>query len=347
MRTTLRDVAAAAGVSVMTVSKVLHGTGTNVRVSEERSALIKQKASELHYQPNDLARSLRNRRTMTVGVVFRQFTRLNDRNPYFPQLLNGVMAALFENGYSLALCPKLAAPSNEGNVADGRFDGILWCRPDFTDSAVKGLARSPVPVVMMHAPAELAAGIPTYCADNDGAMRSVAEHLAALGHRTVAFVIDETNKDAAEAKWRAEAFVAHSGRLGMKADILVWGDDPICGVREYQGPNRPHTALAVFSETYAGAILDHCLDLGIRVPEDLSVVGFDSSPFCDTTTPRLTAVSQPVERMAYEATVHLVRLINAEAEGVTLASTNSTIYSCGLDVRESTARQALNAETHS
>src|SRR3954464_7556221 len=95
IKTTIRDVAEAAGVSAMAVSKVLHGTGRNVRVSDETSENIRRVAREMRYQANHLARSFRSQRTKMVGVVFQHFERLSEENPYYPQLLNGVMAALF------------------------------------------------------------------------------------------------------------------------------------------------------------------------------------------------------------------------------------------------------------
>lgn len=335
MKTTIRDVAEAAGVSAMTVSKVLHGTGSNVRVSEERSAEIRRIARELRYQPNHLARSLRSKRTMTVGVVFQHFTRLTEHNPYYPQLLNGVMAALFPQNYTLALCPKLVQMSEKGAIGDGRFDGVLWCRPDFSEASVEGLLSSNIPVVMMHAPPGSVPGIPTFCADNDGAMEKVVRHFQELGHSRVAFLLDTINEHAAEGRARAAGFQAACDKLGLLGEVCIWGEDPTDDLRAYLGAGRPHTALAAYSDFYAGRILEICHELGIDVPTDLSLVGFDSSPFCETTYPRLTAVSQPVERIAFEATNHLLALIKGEV--LERADPISTVYDCGLDVRDSTA----------
>jgi LacI family transcriptional regulator len=173
MRTTIRDIAEAAGVSAMAVSVVLNGTGTNVKVSTEKADLIRKIALELNYRPNHLARSLRNKRTNMIGVVFQHFDRLGEERPYYPQLLNGVMAALFPRDCALALCPKLILGSDAGSISDGRFDGILWCRPDLDDVSIEALRSSSVPVVMMHAPPGSLPGIPTFCADNDVAMRAV------------------------------------------------------------------------------------------------------------------------------------------------------------------------------
>jgi len=84
-------------------------------------------------------------------------------------------------------------------------------------------------------------------------------------------------------------------------------------------------------------VLTACHRHGVTVPRDLSVVGFDSSSFCDSTKPRLTSVNQPVERMAFAATNHLLTLIREVADGTPPSPTVSSIYDCGLDIRETTA----------
>ena len=337
MKTTIRDVAEAAGVSAMAVSAVLNGAGRNVKVSAEKAELIRRIAREMRYQPNHLARSLRSRRTGMVGVVFQHFGRLGEEHPYYPQLLNGVMAALFPADYTLALCPKLIQGSDEVSISDGRFDGVLWCRPDFTEASLDTIQNSSVPVVMMHAPPGLAPGVPTFCADNGAAMRSVVAHLAGLGHRHLAFVIDPVSEHTVEGRARREAFVAAAvGALLPEPEIVVWGEETKHAAR-YVGPKPPHTALVCFSDYTAGIVLDACDRFGVVVPRDLSVVGFDSSSFCESTNPRLTSVNQPVERMAHAATTRLLDLIREKAEGSTPAPAVSSIYDCNLDVRDSTA----------
>lgn len=336
MRKTIRDVAEAAGVSAMAVSAVLNGTGRNVKVSEEKAEHIRRVARELRYQPNNVARSLRNRKTGMVAVVFQHFERLGEERPYYPQLLNGVMAALFPADYTLSLCPRLIQGHTAGSISDGRFDGVLWCRPDFTEASLEEIQNSSVPVVMMHAPPGSVPGVPTFCADNDAAMRSVAKHLGGLGHKKVAFVIDPVNAHTVEGQVRSEAFLSAALRTGMSAEILVW-DQSYDELAAYKGSDAPHTALVCFSDTIAGGVLIACDRMGISVPRDLSVTGFDSSSFCESTKPRLTSVNQPVERMAYMATTHLLSLIREVTEGLPSSPTVSSIYDCGLDVRDSTA----------
>ena len=336
MKTTIRDVAEAAGVSAMAVSAVLNGAGRNVKVSQEKAETIRRVARELRYQPNHLARSLRSKRTGMVGVVFQHFTGFGEINPYFPHLLSGVMAALFPADYTLALCPKLILGDDAGSISDGRFDGVLWCRPDFGEGTLEAIQNSRVPVVTMHAPPGVVPGVPTFCADNDGAMRSVVAHLVKLGHRRVAFVMDPVNTHTVEGIARRDAFLTACFANGLAPDTLAWNNS-YEEMARYAEPDSPHTALVCFSDTVAGEILLACERFGVEVPRDLSVIGFDSTPFCETTRPRLTSVSQPVERMAFAATNHLLALIREGDEGHPPSPVVSSIYDCGLDLRASTA----------
>jgi LacI family transcriptional regulator len=337
MKTTIRDVAEAAGVSAMAVSAVLHGTGRNVKVSEAKAAQIRKVAQELRYQPNHLARSLRNRKTNTVGVVFQHFDRFSDENPYYPQLMNGIIAALFPAGYTLALCPHLDQRSGEGTISDGRFDGVLWCRPDFTEQAIDGLRNSSIPVVMMHAPPGSAPGVPIFCADNESALRLPVRHLAELGHKKIGFVLDPVNFVTAEGRARSAAFMNAIKECGLLGEILVWDSDSH-DQEEYKTVFRDHTGIVAFSDYLAGRVLATFKQHGVRVPEDVSVIGFDSSTLCEKTSPRLTSISQPVERLAREAATHLLALIHADQK--TLPGPDGplvALYECGLDIRDSTA----------
>ncbi|RYG87946.1 LacI family transcriptional regulator, partial [bacterium] len=251
--------------------------------------------------------------------------------------LNGVMAALFPADYTLALCPRLMTGDDASPVSDGRFDGVLWCRPDLTETSVDLLQTASVPIVTMHAPPGAVPGVPAFCADNGGAMAKVAAHLKELGHRRVAFVIDLVNPHTVEGIVRREAFLTEMARAGLEGEILVW-DEPYAEVAGFKTGIVPYTALVCFSDTVAGGILAACDRFGVSVPRDLSVIGFDSSSFCEGTRPRLTSVNQPVERMALAATRHLLDLIRDSAEGQPPAPTVSFVYDCGLDLRESTAR---------
>jgi LacI family transcriptional regulator len=336
MKTTIREVAQAAGVSAMAVSSVLHGTGRNVRVSQDTAEKIRRIAADLRYQPNNVARSLRSRQTNMVGVVFQHFGRLSDSNPYYPLLLNGVMSALFPQKYTLALCPDLVQGGSEQALFDGRFDGILWARPDFAETSIDNLKNSRIPIVFMHAPPGSVEGMPTFCADNDGALRLVVRHLKELGHKDICFVIDELNEHTAEGRARTSAFLAAVKHEGLWGEIFVWDENPR-SFKKYLADNPKLTAMSCFSDTLAGTLLQTCKILDIQVPWDLSVVGFDSSTFCERTSPRLTSVHQPVELIAFEAVSHLLSLIKEQLNHKESTASVSSTYKCGLDLRDSTA----------
>lgn len=345
MKSTIRDVARAAGVSAMAVSKVLHGTGQNVRVSKQTAEKIRDAAAELKYQPNAFARNLKAGKTNTVGVVLQHFSGFVEGNPYFPQLFNGIVSALFPANYTLALCPKLVQDGDMGAMLDGRFDGVLWARPDFTEANVETLRHAHVPLVMLHAPPGSAEGISTFCADNPHALQTAVDHLIDLGHASCTFVNNLVDSHTAEGRSRSEAFLAAVQARGIHGELFEWDETP-SSLEDWIRKSSSITNIICFSDTLAGRVLTACQSFGLRVPDDISVVGFDSSTFCDLTTPKLTSVFQPVEKIAFEATTHLLKLIELQEKGVQGFTHSPTLYSCGLDVRESTARPSPKKRTH-
>ncbi|MDR3688303.1 MAG: LacI family DNA-binding transcriptional regulator [Fimbriimonas sp.] len=336
MSTTLRDVANAAGVSVMSACAVLTGGGRNVKVSEEKAKLIREKAQELRYEPNLAGRSLRTRKTDTIGVVFQHLTTFGEEPYYYQQLLDGIMAALFPRGYTLALSPQLIKGEGTIQVSNGRFDGVLWCCPDLVETSIESAKSLRLPVVMIHAPKEVTAGLPTFAADNERAMERIVNHLVGLGHERIGFVVKPHVARTSEGKARINGFLKAAESLHVKGEVLLW-EYAVEELSNYVPDAAPHTALAAYNDVHAGHILSRAKDLAIRVPEDLSVVGFDSSNFCERTQPRLTSVHQPIERMAREATECLLRLIDAGRENLSETRLDTKLYDCQLDIRESTA----------
>jgi LacI family transcriptional regulator len=336
MSATLRDVADAAGVSVMSACAVLTGGGRNVRVSEEKARVIRDKAKELHYEPNLLGRGLKTRKTDTIGVVFQHLYNFGAEPYYYQQLLDGIMTALFPRGYTLALSPMLVQSEGKVRVSNGRFDGVLWCSPDLIETSIDSAKNLKMPIVMVHAPVEVSRGLPTFAADNDHAMERIVSHLVGLGHERIGFVMKSHVARTVEGKARAAAFLKAAEGLQVQAEVLHWEYEAE-ELAKYTSDAAPHTALAAFNDVHAEHLLLRAKELGIRVPDDLSIVGFDSSPVSERTQPRLTSIHQPIERIAHEATECLLRLIDAEAEGIPRPRHHSTLYDCRLDIRESTA----------
>ena len=331
---TIRDVAAAAGVSPMSVSKVLHGRGRNVRVSEETAEHIRQIASKLSYRPNLLARSFRQQRTQTVGLVFQSAPGFNSLARYHANILHGAVTGAFARGYTVALCPKLLGDEAISTASDGRFDGLIWCRNAYDEEMQAAIDRLNVPIVVLHEPPP---GRETTMAhvgwDNATAVRMAVDHVASLGHRHIRFAVSAYQSDYVEAILRFESFREYCKTLGLEGgdEVLEIAEDE-SAFGAWWKSSRPTTAIVAWSETTALEVLSAAESNGLSIPNDFSLVAFDGSVQCEFTTPRLTAVHQPISDMAQLATEILIDRIESPS-----ADVKHVVFPCRLDVRESTS----------
>jgi DNA-binding LacI/PurR family transcriptional regulator len=338
MSVTLKDVAKLAHVSPIVVSRVLHNKANGVRVSDATAERVRQAAVELNYKVNIWARNFRAQQTMMIGVLNGMGLdrpRFNDGPRYFGTLMDGIVDGAFRHQYSVALCPQLLGDDPSEAVTDGRFDGLVWYSITPTDANRATLAACRVPVVIIHAlSSDYGGKHPTVICDNYQGIGLAVDHLFELGHRKIAFAI-EGDRMNVESEARLAAFKSHMERLQLcleDSDILdVRKDREV--LRAYLGSKPRHTAVIVHADGLAGDFINAAPDYGIRVPEDFSVIGFDSTEFCDELKPGLTSVSQPLFEMGDRAADLLMRAISEpEAEPVEL------ILPCGLDVRGSTSR---------
>jgi DNA-binding LacI/PurR family transcriptional regulator len=333
MGVTIRDVAAASGVSLMAVSKVLHGRGAGVRVSEKTAEHIRKVAEQLGYRPNALARGLRLGKTDTIGLIFQGFENL--KQGYYVELLQGIMGTAFGAGYSLTICPKLMNPDSPSVLNDGRFDGVIWSKM-LDDPEMRGAIEvSRVPIVALHVPASAGLqNVSTICCDNDEGLDLAVAHLYGLGHRRILFAYESVHARLLETVARTSAFAGAMNRRGLSAgpeDLACWkveADD----FGEWWRAHPPHTAIITRGEWFAGQILEQAGAAGVSVPSDLSLICFDSTDYSKSRRPSLTAIRQPISEMAVDATKLLLRQIAAKTRLVETLS-----YPCTLDVRESTA----------
>lgn len=325
----------------MSVSKVLHDRGTNVRVGSSTAAKIRAAAKELGYQPNSLARSFRNRKTDTIGLVYETFTLQEGAIGYFSDLLAGITAVTFEHDYSLTICPKLWNASETGIIHDGRFDGLLWCQVNLRERVAEAIGRLPIPVVVLHAPEGALDGVSTFASDVDHGPELAVDHLYRLGHRRIAFLIDDFNEETAEGKGRQNGFNRAMAQRGLKGETV----SVTIGVGECEAwlksKTRP-SAVISFSEALGVDLVRTAPSWGIRIPHDLSIVAYDSTTICEATHPRLTAIHQPIRTMAADATKLLLSLIDGAEDPRRHFS-----YPCGFDVRESTLANHLEEEVTS
>lgn len=332
MPVTMREVAAKAGVTPTVVSRVLHNKATSIRVSEATAERVRQAAKDLGYRVNVMARNFRERQTMMIGVLHGVgFARneFNGRSRYFAALMDGIVEGAFDHGYSVTLCPKLMGSTPEDAMADGRFDGLVWYSTQPSEENHRLIDGCTVPLVLIHTPAEVyGERFPSVACNNHQGIGLAVDHLVGLGHRKIAFAHDGFG----EMSFRLAAFQHHMSGHGLavgEGDVL----DTIQpgSIEAYLQAKPHHTAIVGAHDGVASNILEAAPRFGVRVPDDLSIVGFDSTSFCNELRPSLTSVFQPLAIMGRCAAEMLVKRINGEA-----LLHSQVIFPCDLDVRGST-----------
>jgi LacI family transcriptional regulator len=305
---TIRDVAARAGVSIATVSKVIN---QRYGVSAETFARVQAVINELGYEASLVAQSLRNHRTNVIGIL------VADLEPFSTELLKGAGDAIRGTGFELVV---YSAGGRTGDhigwerrylsrLSGTLVDGAVLVTPTVVDVQY----GAPVVAVDPHTgPSDL----PTIDSDNLHGARLATEHLLDLGHRRIAMLSGRPDLQSAQLRERGyrEALAA----AGVPADerlIQVGAYDPEISVkpaRELLGsPDRP-TAVFAANDVSAIATIEVARELGLRVPQDLSIVGFDNIPESVLCAPPLTTVDQPIRTMGKRAIEMLVQLIRGE-----------------------------------
>jgi DNA-binding LacI/PurR family transcriptional regulator len=270
---TIRDVAERAGVSKSLVSLVLRGSD---QVRPEKRDAVLRAVRELGYRPNAAARSLSEQRTRTVGVL------LNDlRNPWFVDLLDGLNSLLHDNGLNMLLADarlnRRAGQDLAGPLMDLGVDGVVVVGT-LPEPAALGAVVARVPVVVAGAREPVPPGVDLVAGDDEKGVRLVTEHLIGLGHRRIAHLagygaVGELRRRAFEEVMREHGLAG--GALVEPGDMTEEGGHR-AAVRLLGRRDRPTAVLAV-NDTAAVGALSAAEGLGLRVPHDVSVTGYDNT----------------------------------------------------------------------
>ncbi|MEW2806359.1 LacI family DNA-binding transcriptional regulator [Streptomyces massasporeus] len=270
---TIRDVAERAGVSKSLVSLVLRGSD---QVRPEKRDAVLRAARELGYRPNAAARSLSEQRTRTVGVL------LNDlRNPWFVDLLDGLNSLLHAHGLHMLLADarlnRRTGQDPADPLLDLRVDGLVVVGT-LPDPAALGAVAERIPVVLAGSREPAPPGVDVVAGDDERGALLVAEHLIGLGHRRIAHIAGY----GAVGELRRRSFEATMRGHGLADEVMVEPSDMTeeggyrTTVRLLSHPDRP-TAVFAVNDIAAIGVLSAAEELGLRVPRDLSVVGYDNT----------------------------------------------------------------------
>jgi LacI family transcriptional regulator len=338
MAVTMKEVAQEAGVSLGAVSKVLYGGASSIRVGSESARRIREAAVRLNYIPNGVARSLRSRCTRTVGVIFENLHGFAEGPLYAMYLLDGLAKAVFPEHYRISILPELDRSDVIGSLADGRIDGAIWCKLARDEAISQLIEDCPIPIVALNAGNPAAESKAVYIgSDNQGGMALAVDHLVDLGHRRIAFMCEEGEQFTPDSEARREGFTARMSAHGLAGELgnhLIWSWE-LDEFGPWWDSRPPVTAVICWSERCAAKLLERAAQAGVVVPHQLSVVGFDSTPYCDVVSPKLTSVRQPIREMAELAGTTLLALLRGEH-----SPSPSFVLPCDFDVRDSTAPPA-------
>ncbi|CAG4904397.1 LacI family DNA-binding transcriptional regulator [Paraburkholderia gardini] len=327
---TLEEIARAAGVSPSTVSRILNGTA---RVLPAKQKAVEQAIARFNYRPNVLARSLASGKTDTIGVLTQTVS-----SPFYAEWLRGIEDGLQEPGFTPLFV------SSRWNVKDEvsrmeqfiarRVDGVIMLHSQLDEPSLIGYSRH-APLLVLGRSLQISASLASLALDNLQGARDATRHLLEQGHREIAFIAGPPDHEDAIERLNGYRMALEDAGIGFDVDRVEQGDYLETGGEAAMERlfARGASFSAVFcanDQTAYGARLT-LFRRGLRVPEDISLVGFDDLPTSSYMTPPLTTVRQPTYEIGRLAAQGIVQMIRRQP--VTLSPVSLTLMT-----RETTRR---------
>ncbi|GGD52738.1 LacI family DNA-binding transcriptional regulator [Lacimicrobium alkaliphilum] len=340
MKSTIKDVAQLAGVSIKTVSRVINKEAS---VRSDTIEKVNQAILRLNYEPNLAARNLAGTRSYTIGYVY------DNPNAYYViDMQNGILAECKERGYELVIHPcNSNSPSIceelESMVAKSQLAGLVISPPlSEMPEVLEALAAMDLQFVRIisgsgHRPESTPC---IFVHDHEAALH-ITEHLIGLGHRKIAFISGDKGHRSTDERYNGYQEALKNAGIEANSDYLYEGqysfETGVKGAKQLLNLSSPPTAIfACNDEIAAGALFASRL-MNVAVPEQLSIAGFEDSPFSRQTWPKLTTAAQPTNIIARKAAELLVSQIVAQRTGKGKGVLHQH-FEPDLVVRESTQR---------
>lgn len=327
---TIREVAAYAGVSSATVSHVINGTRF---VSDTVREQVQKAMTELGYRPNALARSLRRGETRTLGLILP-----DSANPYFAEMGRAIEAAAFKRGYSVILCNTENDSEKElmytEVLANKQVDGMIFVASGEKNETLSQIARNGLPLVVVDR--EMGSlDLDTVTTNNYEGGLVATLYLLSLGHRLIACITGPSNITPSAERITGYREALRQANIPVDESLLVRGDFHApsgyqCAMQLFQASPRP-TAIFVCNDMMSIGVIRAASQLGLRIPEDVSIIGFDDIELASYTTPPLTSVAQPKEEIGQL----VVALLTERIKNPTLPPRRN-VLATRLVIREST-----------
>lgn len=311
MAATIKDIAQKTGLGLATISSYLNGG--NVR--EKNRIKIEQAIDELHYEVNEVARGLKTNRTKMVGIIIPELN-----NIFCAEIITEVEDVLRGYGYATMICDCRTDVKREKEAVEflkkRRVDGVIVMPSGNEGKHFAGLMKAGIPVVLLDRQLE---GVDCDCVlvDNLNGAKEAVSRLIEAGHRKVGIITGPehvfTAKERLMGYYEAlkEAGVPIEQNLISHNEYTIAGG--ILGLRELVRSNTDMTAVFVANYELTMGVVIEANELGLRIPEELSVIGFDNVEFARACVPRLSIVSQPTKVIAKEVSEALLRRLDADS----------------------------------
>lgn len=309
---TIREIAESAGVSIATVSRVL--SNSDYPVSQQTRSLILQVAADMGYSPNRAARSLRTDRSSLIGVILDNFS-----SNWAPIIIRGIQDVLHQRGYfSLVVNIPWETHSRSEVVKDlmgHSVEGFIFVETWHPVSERLDMLNDK-PYVIVH---RLFHESDPFSIIPDEIHNSslIIQHLLRLGHRQIAYIAGPEDYFSSEQRFTAYQQVLTEAGIPPNPDWIRRGDWKVsdgykCGQQILTGPHRP-TALAAANDQLAYGALLAAQDLGLKIPDDLAIAGYDNDEISRISTPTITTMTLPLFKMGQTAATNLLSQVNGEA----------------------------------
>ncbi|HIC89411.1 MAG TPA: LacI family transcriptional regulator [Anaerolineae bacterium] len=308
---TIEDVARAAGVSRQTVSRAIRNRG---EISEATRERVLRVAEELGYRPSSIARGLATQHTQTLGLVV-----LDIANPFFARIARGAGDVAYAHGYNLFLCNTDEDVSREEmairSLEEQRVDGILLCSSRLSDETLQRVAARYYPLVLVNRTLNNER-VGMVVVDGVLSGKQATQHLLSLGHRIIGFLAGPSTSRSGQERLTGFRQALAAAEIPLDEKLVVETTPDAEGgytAAKHLLQARPDiTALIAYNDLVAVGTLQACADLGRRVPEGISIVGFDDVPLASLVTPPLTTVRIPKYQLGATAVQMLLSMMGGQ-----------------------------------
>lgn len=332
MEVTIKDIAEKAGVSITTVSRVLNNKTKGV--GEKTRKKVLEIVEELNYIPNAVAKGLVTKKTNILGLIIPDIT-----NPYFPEIAKGVEDTANEYGYNIILCDSNNVTEKEKNyiriLREHYVSGIIYNSfYKVGEDTIKSLVNTRMPFVLVETNTTRY-NSPCIYTDGEVGMSKLISYLIDMGHRKIAYISGPLESYSAEQRLAGYKSALINNGIEIDESLIEYGDTRRASgydiTDKLMSKELDFTALVCFNDLMAVGALQRLQDLGVRVPDDISLAGFDNIYVTKITNPKITTVAQPAYDMGCEAARVLIEKIEKRAE----ANKNKIVFEPILKIRDS------------